>query len=52
MCVVTTKNMIQEKLSNKETMGIFVGYPRNHANDVYWIFNPVTKKVIKSRDML
>jgi len=52
MYVVTTKNKIQGKLSDKGTTGIFVGYPKNHADDVYRIFNTITKKIIKSRDVL
>jgi hypothetical protein len=47
MCVVTTRKAIQGKLSNRETVGLFVGYPDNHANDVYRIFNIKTKQTIK-----
>jgi hypothetical protein len=34
MCVVTTKEMIQSKLSKSGTLCLFVGYSSNHANDV------------------
>jgi hypothetical protein len=52
MCAVTTKNKIQEKLIDKGTAGIFVGYPQNHADDVYWNFNPVSMPIIKSRNTI
>ena len=31
---------------------MFVGYPDNHADDVYRIFNIKTKQIIKSRDLV
>jgi hypothetical protein len=34
MCVVTTKNKIQGKLSDKGSVCVFVGYAVNHADDV------------------
>jgi hypothetical protein len=39
MCVATTKNKIQGKLSNKWTVCVFVGYAVNHAVTFtgYWI---------------
>jgi hypothetical protein len=52
MCVVTTKRAIQGKLNNRGTVGLFVGYPDNHADDVYRIFNIKTKQIIKSRDLV
>ena len=45
MCVVTTKKSIQGKLNDRGTVGLFVGYPQNHADDVYRIFNLQTKQV-------
>jgi hypothetical protein len=39
-------------LSNRGTVGLFVGYPDNHADDVYRIFNIKTKQNIKSRDLV
>jgi hypothetical protein len=50
MCVVTTKKVIQGKLSDRGTVGLFVGYPDNHADDVYRILNIKSKQIIKSRD--
>jgi hypothetical protein len=50
--VVTTKKTIQGKLNERGTAGLFVGYPDNHANDVYRIFNAKTKEIIKARDLV
>jgi hypothetical protein len=44
-----TKKPIQEKLNDRGTGGSFVGYPENHACDVYRLFNWKTKQIIKSR---
>jgi hypothetical protein len=43
MCVATTKNKTQGKLSDKGTICVFVGYAVNHADDVYRLLNPKTK---------
>ena len=52
MCVVTTKKSIQGKLNDRGTVGLFVGYPQNQADDVYRIFNLKTKQIINSRDLI
>jgi hypothetical protein len=52
MCVVKTKKSIQGKLNDRGTVGLPVGYPQNHADDVYRIFNIKTKQIIKSRDLI
>jgi hypothetical protein len=52
MCVATTKNKIQEKLSDKGTVCVFVGYAVNHADEVYKLLNPKTKSIIKSKDIV
>jgi hypothetical protein len=52
MCVATTKNKIQGKLSDKETVYVFVGYAVSHADDVYRLLNSKTKSIIKSRDVV
>jgi hypothetical protein len=52
MCVATTKDKIQGKLSNKGTVCVFVGYAVNHADDVYRLLNAKTKSIIKSRDVM
>jgi hypothetical protein len=48
MCVATTKNKIQAKLSDKGTVCVFVGYAVNRADDVYRLLNPKTKSIIES----
>jgi hypothetical protein len=50
--MVTAKEKIQLKLSYRVTVCLFVGYPSNHANDVYRLFNLSTIHVIKSRDVI
>jgi hypothetical protein len=50
--VVTTKNDIQGKLTNRGTPCIFMGYSINHAHDVYRMLNIKTKKIINSRDII
>jgi hypothetical protein len=52
MCVATTKNKIQGKLSDKGTVCVFVAYAVNHADDVYRLLNSKTKSIIKSRDVV
>jgi hypothetical protein len=39
-------------LIDRGNVGLFVGYPDNHADDVYRIFNIKTKLIIKSRDLV
>jgi hypothetical protein len=51
MCIVMTKKTIEGKLNDRGTVGLFVGYPDNHAIDVYRIFNIKTIQIIKSRDL-
>jgi hypothetical protein len=50
MCVLTTKNKIQEKFPDKGTVCVFVGYAVNHADDVYRLMNQKAKSIIKSSD--
>jgi hypothetical protein len=52
MGVVTTGKKIQGKLEDKGTICMFIGYPPNHACDVYRMFNLNTKQVVKSRDII
>jgi hypothetical protein len=52
VCVAATKNKIQGKLSDRGSVCVFVGYPSNHANDVYRLLNLKTNHVIKSRDVI
>ena len=52
MGVVTTKNKIQGKLEDRGKVCMFVGYPPNHACDVYKMLNLETKRIITSRDII
>jgi hypothetical protein len=52
VCVAGTKNKIQGKLSDRGSVCVFVGYPSNHANDVYRLLNLKTNHVIKFRDVI
>jgi hypothetical protein len=40
MCVATTKNKIQAKMNDEESVCVFVGYAVNHADDIYRLLNP------------
>jgi hypothetical protein len=51
VCVAATKNKIQGKLSDRGSVCVFVGYPSNHASDVFRLLNLKTNYVIKSRDV-
>jgi hypothetical protein len=46
MCVATTKNKIQTKLSNKGSVCVFAGFAVNHTDDAYRL-NSKTKNIIK-----
>jgi hypothetical protein len=35
VCVATTRNKIQGKLSDRGSVCVFVGYPSNHTSGVY-----------------
>jgi hypothetical protein len=48
MYMVTTKEN-QSKLSDRGKVFSFVGYPSNHTNDVYGLWNLSTKHIMKSR---
>jgi hypothetical protein len=50
--VVTTKNDIQGKLTNRATPCMFMGYYIDHAHDVYRMLNIETKTTINSRDIV
>jgi hypothetical protein len=52
MVIVTSKKKIQGKLKDLGNIYMFVGYPQNHAFDVYTMLNPKTKYIIKSRDIM
>jgi len=46
------KKTIRPKLDNRGRHCVFVGYPENHSENVYRMFNTLTKKVILTRDIL
>jgi hypothetical protein len=46
--VVTTKDKIQAKVTNRGTTCIFVGYVKNHSKDVFRVLNLETKAIIHS----
>jgi hypothetical protein len=50
--VVTTKDKIQAKLTNRGTSCIFVGYSENHSRNVYRMLNLEANSVINSRDII
>jgi hypothetical protein len=50
--VVTTKDKIQAKLTNRGTTCIFVGYTKNHSKDVFRMLKLETKAIIHSRDII
>jgi hypothetical protein len=52
MCVATTKNKVQGKLSDKGNACVSNRYAVNHDDDVYKVLNPKTKSIIKSRDVV
>jgi hypothetical protein len=50
--VVTTKERIRAKLSNRGTICMFVGYTEHHSRDVYRMLNLTTNSIINSRDII
>jgi hypothetical protein len=50
MVILTIKKKIYGKLKDLGTVCMFIGYPSNHACDVYGMPNLKTKHIIKSRD--
>jgi hypothetical protein len=50
--VVTTKDKIQAKLSNRGITCMFVGYTDHHSRDVYRMLNLTTNSIINSQDII
>ncbi len=48
---VTNTAKFKEKLAPKATKCTMIGYAKDHARDTYRMYNPVTRKVILSRDI-
>jgi hypothetical protein len=50
--VITTKERIQAKLSNRGTTCMFVGYTEHHSRDIYRMLNLTTNSIINPRDII
>jgi hypothetical protein len=50
--VLTTKDKIQAKLTNRGTTCMFVIYTEHHSRDVDRILNSTTNSIINSRDII
>ncbi|MCP3667476.1 MAG: DDE-type integrase/transposase/recombinase, partial [Gammaproteobacteria bacterium] len=46
-----TNRKIKGKLDRRAKKCLFVGYTENHADDCFRFYNPVTRKIILSRDV-
>ena len=49
---ISNTNKMKGKLSDRGITGIFVGYARNHSGNTYRMYNPKTKKVWITRDII
>jgi hypothetical protein len=43
---------IRGKLADRGKLATFLGYPDNHSNDVYCMWNLKTERIVNSRDVL
>jgi hypothetical protein len=50
--IVANRIPIQNKLEDRGTKCIFVGYAQEHSGDVFWFFKPKTKKIIMLHDVI
>jgi hypothetical protein len=50
--VVTSKDKMQVKLSNRGENHMFVGYTEHHSRDVYGMINLTTNSIINSQDII
>ena len=48
---VTNRKKIKKKLAPKAIPCYMIGYAKGHSGDTYRMYNPITKKVIMSRDI-
>ena len=48
---VTNRNTMKGKFKEKATEMVMIGYPEHHARDVYRMYNPITQKVIETRNV-
>ena len=52
MCITTYKDSSHwAKLANGGNPSILVSYEKSHCTNIYWTFNPKTKKIILTRDV-
>ena len=48
---VTNRATMKGKFKEKSSPMVMIGYGENHARDVYRMYNPVTGKVVETRDV-
>jgi hypothetical protein len=48
---VTNRSTMKGKFKEKANPIVMIGYGENHARDVYRMYNPVTSKVVETRDI-
>ena len=52
MCINTYRdNTHQAKLANQGIFDMWVGYAEGHPTGTYWVFDPMTKKIILTQDV-
>jgi len=49
---VTIRDKRPNKMTKKSVKMVFLGYASEHAGDVYRFYNPATRRVIESRDVV
>ena len=49
--VLCNRKKIKSKDEERGTKGIFVGYADDHTPDTYRMYNPITRKIVLSRDI-
>ena len=49
---VTIRDKKPNKMTKKSTKMVFLGYANDHAGDVYRFYNPETRRVCESRDVV
>ena len=51
-CIVTDTTKIKAKLSDRGKVCMWMGYARDHKAGTYRLYNPTTRKIIMSRDVI
>ena len=49
---VTNRSKIKSKMSSRSFKAIMVGYAKEHSSDTFRMYNPTTRKVILTRDII